>query len=593
MRRPLALALLTLVLLPAAAQAGSGRFFAAEPVDEALSDVQRVEDVDVARDGHGAIVYLRRDGGEPHVFVSRLVGGALQPPERVDVGIPGPATQAAVAVSDGGRMVVAFVTGGAVHSVVRPAGGTPLPPQTLALTGSDPSVAMSVGGHAYIVFRTAGDLRAARMDRREQAFTALPDALDIEGSRDAGANGRPRVATSADGTAIVVWGEGGAVYARRLFQLNVSKAPQLLAVPADSPDVGIEDDSSYAWAVFRTNDGVFARRQRGSAFDDPIRIDASGDPGLVPRVTISGRGDGYAASTGGASGQVLASVLKDDTFFAPVAIGTGLGGQGLPVTTVAENGDGTIAYFSAGGVIRARSYDNRPRSRVATPPSPEVTLSDTARGIADPAAGLESAGNRAGDALIAWTQVDGAGQRRVMAAVYDRFPGAFNGTSSTKWRRSVRPELRWRSSFELWGPITYRLEIDGQAAGETTANGLAPTAALEDGLHRWRVIATDRRGQTRSSRTRNLRIDGTAPELDVEVRRKKGVATVTAKVTDDPGTGRRASGIRYVRFQVDSGRRVTIVKPPYRIRRMAKGTVRVSVTDRAGNATVERKKLGR
>lgn len=592
MRRPLALALLLLLGLPALAQAGSGRFFAAEPVDEALSDVQRVEDVDVARDGHGAIVYLRRDAGEPHVFVSRLVDGALQPPERVDVGIPGPATQASVAVSDGGRMVIAFVTGGAVHSVVRPAGGGPLPAQTLAFTGSDPSVSMSVGGHAYIVFRSAGDLRAVRMERRETAFTALPDALDIEGPRDAGANGRPRVSTSADGTAIAVWGEGGAVYARRLFGLNVSKAPQLLAVPADSPDVGIEDDSSYAWAVYRTPGGTFARRQRGSAFDDPVRIDAEGDPGLVPRVAVSGRGDGYAGSTGSRSGVVFASVLKDDTFFPALAVGSSFGGQGLPVTTVAENGDGTVAYFSD-GVVRARHYDNNPRSRVATKPAPEVTLSDTARGIADPAAGLESAGNRAGDALIAWTQVDGAGNRRLVASVFDRFPGAFRGTSSTKWRRSVQPELRWRTSFELWGPITYRLEIDGQPAGETTANGLAPSTPLEDGLHRWRVIAVDRRGQTRSARSRNLRIDGTKPELEVKVKRKKGVATVTAEVSDDPGTGKRASGVRYVRFQVGSGRRVTIVKPPFRVRRRAKGKIRVSVTDRAGNATVETVKLGK
>ena len=43
--------------------------------------------------------------------------------------------------------------------------------------------------------------------------------------------------------------------ARRITGMNLSLAPQLLTIPgggpADSPDIDIEDDGSFAWVVFR------------------------------------------------------------------------------------------------------------------------------------------------------------------------------------------------------------------------------------------------------------------------------------------------------------------------------------------------------
>ena len=54
-------------------------FFPAETLD-GPGDIVRVGDVDVARDGTGAVVYVKREGGTEHVFVSRLVNGACRPP---------------------------------------------------------------------------------------------------------------------------------------------------------------------------------------------------------------------------------------------------------------------------------------------------------------------------------------------------------------------------------------------------------------------------------------------------------------------------------------------------------------------------------
>jgi hypothetical protein len=87
----------------------------------------------------------------------------------------------------------------------------------------------------------------------------LPAPVDVDAGRDAGTGTkRSRVITSADGTALVVWGEDGAdgrthVYGARLFELRLSTAPQDLNLPevdgqtgtdADIPELDMEDDSS-------------------------------------------------------------------------------------------------------------------------------------------------------------------------------------------------------------------------------------------------------------------------------------------------------------------------------------------------------------
>ena len=93
---------------------------------------------------------------------------------------------------------------------------------------------------------------------------------------------RPRVAVSAEGNAVGVWGEDGGdgrthVFSRRLTGTTLSSFPQDLTLPdfeggaggsADSPDIDIEDDGSFAWVAFRQDIGgrsrSIARRLLGS-----------------------------------------------------------------------------------------------------------------------------------------------------------------------------------------------------------------------------------------------------------------------------------------------------------------------------------------
>ena len=80
------------------------------------------------------------------------------------------------------------------------------------------------------------------------------------------------------------------------------------ATTSDRPDIDIEDDSSYAWVVFRQTfaDGgsrVLARRQRGTQFDPPVAVDTGDESVRDPRIDLNGRGRGLAAMAGASTGQ--------------------------------------------------------------------------------------------------------------------------------------------------------------------------------------------------------------------------------------------------------------------------------------------------
>src|SRR2546421_12761241 len=83
-----------------------------------------------------------------------------------------------------------------------------------ATPASNPSIDMSINGVAYVTFTAPGssaaDVRAARLERKATTFTVLPQALDVNPAHDAGeATKRSKVAVSADGSAVAVFGETG------------------------------------------------------------------------------------------------------------------------------------------------------------------------------------------------------------------------------------------------------------------------------------------------------------------------------------------------------------------------------------------------
>jgi hypothetical protein len=599
-RRLAVLVALAALALPAAASAAvPGKFFAGEPVDGPSADIQSLGDLDVARDGTGGLAYVKRVAGVDHVFVSRLVNGVFGPGEQVDAGLPGTGAQPTVAASDGGRLVVAFVSGGAVFSAVRPAGAPGYAPvQQIAAAGSDPDVEMSINGVAYVTWTTGGDVLAARLERNATAFNAIPGALDIDPAASAGTGtGRSRVAVAADGVATVVWGESGHVYARRIFELRLSTAPQDLGEGADLPEIGTEDDSSFAWVAFRQNGIAVARRLLGSQFDPPVTIEG-GEAADSVHVAVSGRGVGYAGIGGAATDGAYGAVLKDDIFNPALVIGGGFGVPSLAVPAVAETGWGLVAFqqgdTSGGRSIHARPYDYVPASRAVTLPGADVTLSNPALGSTDAGRGLLAGADRAGDIALAFVQGTGAASQ-IVGAAFDRAPGTFRGLTTSKFRRYAHPRLKWSAAFELWGPLTYTVLIDNKPAGQTTSTGITVPVRIADGLHRWRVVATDRRGQTSATATRNTRVDATPPKVSFRISgtRKRGAfVKVVAKVSDASGTTAKASGLKGVRISFgDGSRAVAGVRAAHRYARSGKVTVRVSASDHAGNVVTKRRRI--
>jgi hypothetical protein len=595
----------------------SAIFYPGAAVDGPSAAIQRVGDLDVARDGSGGVVYVKQDGGVDHVFLSRIVDGNFQPPERLDGGFAGASAQPVIAASDGGRLAIAFVNGGALFTVVRPAGANGLPaPAQVAAAASDPSIDMSINGVGYVTFTSNGDVLAARLEHDGTTFGVLGASLDLAAAHEAGTGtGRSRVVVSADGTALATWGETGDdgrthVIARRLFGTRVSAFPQDITLDqldghaggsADSPVLDVEDDSSYAWVAFRQSfdDGgvqrsrVVARRLVGSAFDPPAQVDGLSFPAPEgadsPTIALSGKGQALTGIARQSSGMVVGDLTYQDAF--QNVFGVNGSGGGQPRAAEAEGGDGVLAWLQ-GTAVQAQHYDALPTTRVV-PDGAVANIADPSLGPVDPNAGFDVASNRAGDVIMVFVQGTGD-QRRLVAATYDRPPGSFTTYTGSRFRSVLGKPLVWSSAFDLWGPLTYTVFVDGKAVGQSQTTKLAPTQPLPDGVHTWRIVATDRRGQTSATKPAHLRLDSTPPKLTVRLTgtRKAGkVLKVAASATDASGTSAKASGLLDVKIVLGDRSATILGRKAAHAYRRGTYVLTVTATDKAGNATVVRKQL--
>ena len=600
----LALAVLLACLLTAPAGAA---FFPGDPLAGPSPEIRALGDLDLARDGTGALAWVQSIDGVDHILVSRFERGGFLPFERIDPALPGPSSQPVVGASDNGRLAILFVNAGTVYGVVRPAAGQPFSAPVAFAPGSDPSVDLSINGTAFASFTSAADVRIVRLDRKTNAWTGLPQPADVDPARAAGVGtGRSRVAISADGIGVVTWGEAGHVFARKMFQTGISNAPQDLTPPdlggrvattSDLPSVDAEDDSSYAWVVFRQSfaDGgsrTLARRQRGTAFDPPVAVDTGDEPIRDPRIDLSGRGQGLATSTGASSGQPFTALIdKRDAFqpgfriLAPSAV------PSVAAPAISENNLSVVAAILAGAgappAVAVQPYDDGK-------PGPAAVLSRPDLGPVDPDAGFDAASDRSGGAVVVWVQGPPA-ERRIVAGVFDRPPSRFLGYTGQRCCRGVTPTLTWQEAFNIWGPTRYEVVVDGVVVGQTENKvEFALPVALKAGTHRWQVRAIDIRGQATRSKTRVLRVDGRKPILSVRYRRKKRVVVLVVRGRDDASRGRLAAGLEGIKVSWGDG------KPPARGRfdirathRYPRGrfTLTITARDKAGNEVVDERKL--
>jgi PKD domain-containing protein len=600
-RRLIALFTAVLVLGPAAsAHAG---WFPAQPLDGPSADVVSVGNVDLARDGTGAVGYIKNGDGVPQAWVSRIYGGAWQAPERISF-TGGTVTDVKVAAGDGNRLAVAWIADGNVFATVSPGGDTPggfVPAVQIGGPGAKSlDLDLGVNGAAYAVWQQDANVVAARL--QDSTWADVPSVLDIDPAREAGTGLlRPKVAVSAEGYAVATWGEilpdgSTHVWGRRITGMTLSLVPQDLTLPggnADSPDIDIEDDGSYAWVVFREDVGgttrTVGRRLVGSQYEAPEFIDA-GVPTTQPKVDMSGVGRGYAVAQTPAGAQIFASWLDHDHFQTPFRLDSIDGSaDAKPEVASTDQNDSAVAWRLTGAdgvsVARARYHDGEdPNGAVGA----EVTVSRGDLGpIADP--GVFISADRSGDVAVAMVQGT-PGARTLAVAIYDRPPGAPFIDSTEAYKRKTRPELRWRPGNDPWGVQTFKVYMDGVVVGQTTNDTLVPATPLKTGKHTWQVESVDRAGQTARSRARTLKIDATAPKLTVKITGKRVAGKslkITVKAKDSGGSGLDHVTVDYG----DKSATSHVATTRHRYKKRGSFKVKVAAVDKAGNVTRKETKL--
>jgi hypothetical protein len=277
--------------------------------------------------------------------------------------------------------------------------------------------------------------------------------------------------------------------------------------------------------------------------------------------------------------------------------GRAIGGSGvpaLPIGAVAETTDRVVGFVGAGDAsLQGIFYDDKSNTRVIPGPGPVTPLTDTTFGGIDPTGGFDVASDRTGDFAFAYIQAAGDA-RRLAIASYDRLPGAFQiSTSSKLWRNVVKTPLAWGTALELWGPLTYTVIVDGKPVTQTqSTKAPLPVGALSEGLHNWRVTASDRRGQTVTTAVKPLKVDTVAPTASFSVKRTRRVVNVTAKAADVVPPSGKAAGIKYVRIDWGDGSGFAQArKASHRYGRTGGFTIKVSATDAAGNVTVAERRI--
>jgi hypothetical protein len=531
-----------LVVLAAAAAPARAAWFPGTVVDGPSAGIIEVDGLDLSMDGTGGVVYIRQDNGVNHVFVSQFFQGQFGPPQRVDPGLDGPSSSARIAASEDGRLAVVFVNGGSLYAVVASDKTQPFTQPAMVAQGSqgapiiNPTLDMSVHGAAYVAYVTTpgsggGDIHVARLADTGQSFSVFPGTLDQDASHQAGTgNGRPSVAVAADGTAIVAWGEAGGVLMRRVDRdsfstsfIGASDSPLDGHTPgqADSPDVALEDDSSYGEVVLRQDfdngNGVpvsrlIARHLVAGDLGAAEAIDGLDFPAVEgamnPQLGMDLRGRGLAAGSRMSSLTPTAALLRNDSF-APGGVLGSLNNGGVDPQTVAaagQNTTGVIAWMQAptpapAGVVVAGRFS------VNNTYEDEVQLSPGEFGPVPANGGLFAASSRVGDSIVAFAQGP-PNDRRVVASVYARFPGHATPHTS-RVVHTKQPLLRWLPATSIFGLPTYTVYMDGKQIGQTQGTTLRPPNPLSEGKHNWRVDTSDAHGQKRPGRNRGLRVKTT------------------------------------------------------------------------------------
>jgi hypothetical protein len=293
-------------------------------IDGPSAAIIDVDGAAMAPDGSGGIVYRKLLAGQPHVFVSRFLNGAFQPPVQADGGQPFAATFPAIAAGDGGRLLVVWAepyavvgAGGEVRyqlmsSELQPGAGQFSPAEQVDPkdigngTAAFPSLAMAPNGKAYVAYRVvtnglqgftspplhAGDepiaVRVARYNGAGLPWSSI-GTLNSHPEltmRAPHASNAPVIGVSLNGSAVLLWQEPNAlgvaqIFARRIFPGRLGNPLQVSPESAGGQPITAEADApAMAVNIFGEARIAYRLASSGSAriFLDllPSEVDTKG-----------------------------------------------------------------------------------------------------------------------------------------------------------------------------------------------------------------------------------------------------------------------------------------------------------------------------
>jgi hypothetical protein len=539
-------------------------------IDGPSSTILDVDGAAMAPDGSGGILYRKLVDGQPHLFVSRFLEGAWQPPIQVDDGQPFGASFAKIAAGNSGRLLVVWaepwaIVGAVTHyrlmsAELEPGAsqfGPAIPIDDLGDgTAAYPSLAMAPNGVAYVAYRVvtdplngnttvlplqAGDelidVRVARYNgeglpwSRLGAINAHPQLT----MRHPSATNAPSIGVDLAGNAVVVWQEpdtsGTArIWARRIFGTRPGNVLEVSQSEVGSRPVTVEADAP-AIAVGPFGEAQVAYRLAGGA-GSPYggnaeilknRLPAETDPAGAqfkgasvlggaptvgpPSVSIERVGDFRFSYVASQRVMVVTgSNYQGDS--PPAALGS-VSGAEAP-TTINPAGGGATAWSSTsatGMPVIAMREDF---------PSGAWQLAQLAAPISGPVGEPVLGGSGQGDALIAFRQGP-ATQSQVMAAVAKAPPGGFLAETSNGWVSGTSATISWEPAPEAFGATTYHLVVDGRIGTRALA-GLRTRIdpkGLGDGVHKIQILAIDSTGQETMTPVALLKVDANPPEVSV------------------------------------------------------------------------------
>jgi hypothetical protein len=638
-----------LATLTSLAAAGRARaiILPAKTIDGPSEDIVGFGGAAMAEDGTGGLVYLKRVGGVPHVFVSRYAGGAWQAPMQVDGGQPFAASWARIGAAEGGELILVWATPFATehgHPVYELLGAELSPgsrefgqpvlvdPNIGEGTGTSPDLAVSSTGQADVVYRAVSFSSTVPLLRptdvvesvRAASFTGERWVSLGTVNRDPGLSMRPpteanapQVALGPTGNGVVIWQEPEAsgvarIWARRIFGQSLNYVMPVTATAYNGVPI-TNDADAPAVAISKLGQAEVAYRQPW----------ATGSPLPGPRIFLNTLSDGESES----GAEFLGATIAD-----PAVAGGRLASVGRPSVDIDERRETRLLYDSngspriversdkgaltqsslgtpftgsllrpagelasasvispeAGGVSAWPSSDALGRPGVGVRedfPNGAVQTALLSGGAGGPIGELAVGRSGLGDGLVAFQQGP-VGDAAIVGAQVTAPPAPFAVTLPKTWVRPSKLHVAWAPGESANGPLTYQAVLDGRSVG-STQSGLAyafPPHSLSTGTHDIQVLATDIFGQQVLAPRSEVKVDGSPPLVTLSRRGRK----LVVEVRD------RASGLVPGSVHVSFGDGATAAHHRSAGHDYARGgtfTVYVTARDRAGNRVTFRRRV--